>query len=139
MTTDELEANLNRLGARLETWPVALADGARELIARSEEAASLVREARTLDEYLARSPGAVDHSALEQRILHSLADRDPLQAVLDWLAISFWRPAFIATLPLLFGFALGFVSQEPDPDGFLEDLATLTFYDAESFTEYDDE
>ena len=144
MTADELREHLDRLSGRLDTWPPAVAAEARALIERSDAARSIYREAQALDELLQHALAqASDHEAtpgLEQRIFNNLTERDPWQAVIDWFAISFWRPIATAALPLAFGFALGWVSPQSEQDEFYEDLATLTFYDAyETYPEFDDE
>ena len=142
MTADELREHLDRLGGRLDTWPPAIVAEARALIERSDAARSVYREAQTLDELLQHTL-ASNHEAtpgLEQRILNNLTERDPWQAVIDWFAISFWRPMVTAALPLALGFTLGWVFPESEQDDFYEDLATLTFYDAyETYLEFDDE
>lgn len=141
MTVDELQQHLDRLGSPLDTWPAAAATQAQALIDRSEEARGIFREAQALDETLRAPPtSVVDHRALEQRILNNLSERDPWQVVIDWLAISFWRPTAIAALPLVFGFALGFSLPQSVEDQFYDDLSTLAFYDPfAAYPEFEDE
>lgn len=141
MTVDELQQHLDRLGSRLDTWPAPRAAQAHALIDRSEHARAMLRDAQALDEVLRPPPAlVVDHGALERRILHNLPERDPWQAVIDWLAISFWRPTVIAALPLLCGFALGFALPQSGEDQFYEDLATLAFDDPfAAYPEFNDE
>ncbi|MEM9624325.1 MAG: hypothetical protein AAF993_21980 [Pseudomonadota bacterium] len=69
---------------------------------------------------LAREP----HEApahLASRVLANLPTNNPFADLLDWFTASYWRSAWTAALPLVFGFALGMTVQF-EGDSYIDDL-----------------
>ena len=123
MTENELIAAFDRYGADLETWPPNDAATARELLARSPEAQRLHREALTISRLLHASlPATVPDLGRMRRELFDRIDSTWTNRALVWLMegnngwARAWRPAMLALVPLIFGYALGIALPEQDPD-----------------------
>ena len=69
MTPAEFANHLDRYGAQLPEWPVDMADAARLLLAKSEEARDAHRRAVRLDGVLALGGGETASDALRQRLI----------------------------------------------------------------------
>jgi hypothetical protein len=140
MTEQEFEDALDRWGADLSHWPIALTGKARRHLQAQPLARRALDAAAVVDAYLDDLEQSTAPSYLERRILSQLgnpptpAPADPRSTLLEWLTRRVWRPALVATVPVLAGFLLGFGSVAPtggDPaDGDLAvDMAMLAFSD----------
>jgi len=116
MNLEEFEDSLDRWGCDLENWPESIAEPARGLLEQSRTAQALLEHAQDLDALLADLPEHHAAAGLKTRIISDLP-ADPWQPFRDFLRGSLWRPALVASLPLLAGFAVGLSHgyQEPDP------------------------
>ncbi len=136
MTAAQFELLLDRLGGDLRRWPAAEADAARLLLAASPEAQRTLAAARTLDDWLG---GLREHQAppgLATNILGRVRRPDALARLLQWLAGSLWRPALVAALPVLAGFAIGIGLPEPMDTEIAQQIGALAFIDI--YQEFDD-
>ena len=122
----QFEALLDRHGAEPTDWPAALRERALALVDSSTDAQRLFEDAqlldRTLDAVLDDVPRPL---GLKTRILANAQPRDPW---LDWFTIRIWRPAALACLPLVVGFAVGTNFADDAVD--LEDQVLIAFADA---------
>lgn len=122
----EFETLLDRHGADRLRWPAEQRDAAETLLSSDEDARGALRAAAQLDAALdavLRAPSRP--LGLRERIVARTPPRD---AWLDWLASRLWRPAGLASVPLLLGFAVGAAAvQETDADAALEDRALVAF------------
>lgn len=113
-------------GAEETRWPAEIRDEAIRYRREQPEAIELVHDAQALDAALQRYEAKDDVSRLQSRILRqvqeSSAEPDIVDRIWNWLVPeraalgTLWRPALVATLPLLIGVVLGGSLPEPaDP------------------------
>jgi anti-sigma-K factor RskA len=111
MDENKFEQTLDRWGSNLNDWPEAERQAAKTLLAQSQNVESLLETEHRIDAALSKLREHTVSPELEQRILARLTladpDRDPGQRTWSWLTASVWRPALLAGVPLIFGFALG--------------------------------
>jgi hypothetical protein len=136
MTLEEFTGLLDRFGADAARWPAALQPPAHVLLQSSTEAKRLHREAVQLDECLdAALPdlGTEDLPRLKRRILEqigsSLRENSAVLRFWTWLMagprvahVVLVRPAALAMIPLVLGFALGLTF--PESNGIDGELVT---------------
>jgi len=123
MDVRSFEEALDRWGSNLSDWPAAERQAAEALLARSKDVQTLLEAERRIDSALSALREHAVPSLLEQRILARLpavagsgsaAGSSPaagaynVQWILPWLTAKAWRPALLAGVPLIFGFAMGF-------------------------------
>ena len=110
---------LDAYGSDHNQWPYEEREQLEHLLANSNHAQQLFREAATLDAMLDQF--TVPDAGLEVR--NQIVDKIPFgktgftERFLDWVFPAgpelLWRPALAITLPLLVGFALGLATPEP--------------------------
>ena len=123
------EEALDRYGADLKRWPDDLRAGAEALLASSPQAQALLAEAVELDAALGVAFAVPPVPAgLATRIKARAERRDVWLEWLTALVMRPWRPAGLACLPLLLGFAVGLGAAEDTAD--LEDSVLVAFSDA---------
>lgn len=119
------EAMLDRHGGDEARWPSALREQAERLLASSPEAQTVLRDAKQLDAALAEALAAPSPAlGLGTRIV---ANAQPRDAWLDWLASRLWRPVSLACAPLLIGFATGTFTMLESGVDMLEENALMAF------------
>ena len=119
------EAILDRHGGDEARWPSALRERAEGLLASSPEAQAALRDAKQLDATLAEALAAPSPAmGLGTRIV---ANAQPRDAWLDWLASRLWRPVSLACAPLLVGFATGAFTMLESGVEALEENALVAF------------
>jgi len=131
VTATEFEEYLDRYGADIGTWPAALAEPAQMLIERSAVASALHDEAQRTQAMLRDAFTDIEPIGLKTRILANL-EAAPGRSWLDWLTGALWRPAALALVPLVLGFALG-VNYAPHDNDFEDAVTLLVFADLASF------
>lgn len=126
-------------GGQPKYWPVEEREAAAAFMENSEQAQALVKLEQNLDAQLATYlPGRADVRELKSGIIASI-EKDAmsiLDTVLDWILpenpIQFWRPALVATLPLVIGIMAGVMAQS-EPDYLWEDEIALMGLDTTEF------
>jgi anti-sigma-K factor RskA len=117
MDVRTFEEALDRWGSNLSDWPAAERQAAEALLVRSKDVQTLLEAERRIDSALSALREHAVSSRVEQRILARLpavAGSDPAagayngQWIWSWLTAKAWRPALLAGVPLIFGFAIGF-------------------------------
>lgn len=126
----DFEELLDRLGADLPSWPAPLQAQANALLARSAMARELLAEAERLQSAFDALPTPALPPGLRNRIVASAARRP---GWFDWLTVSTWRPASLACIPLLLGFAVGAGFADDTAD--LEESVLVAFTDT-AFADY---
>jgi hypothetical protein len=136
MTLEEFTDLLDRFGADVARWPRDQQPGAHELMQASSEARRLHAQAVRLEQCLDAalpaleelSLGPLKHRIME-RIRNPLAEDSAIVRFWTWLLagprlahVLLVRPAVLAMIPLILGFALGI--SFPEPDGVDGELAT---------------
>lgn len=111
MDENRFEDALDRWGSNLNDWPAAERQAAEALLAQSKNVESILETERNIDAALSTLRQHTVSPDLEQRILARLTVADTHgdrgQWIWSWLSVSVWRPALLAGIPLIFGFALG--------------------------------
>ena len=111
MDEHRFEEALDRWGSNLHDWPEEERQAAEALLAQSKVAESLLRTERSIDATLSMLQQHAVSPGLEQRIHARLttvaSNPDRGQRIWLWVTASLWRPALLAAVPLIFGFALG--------------------------------
>ena len=109
MDLTEFAGALDRWGPDLDRWPPAAAGRARALLTgpQSADAAREVEAALALERMLANAPPDTVTPGLAQRITSNLSPAAQWPAWVTWLTSTRWRPARLALVPVLFGFAIG--------------------------------
>ena len=111
MDENRFEDALDRWGSNLYDWPAEERQAAEALLAQSKNAESLLQAERRIDSALSMLRQHAVPPGLEQRIHVRLTSAeshgDRGQRKWSWVTASLWRPALLAGLPLVFGFALG--------------------------------
>lgn len=144
MNLDLFQHLLETHGTDFQRWP----DGEQNLeafIASTPAAEAMLKQALLLDEMLAdiaRNTEFPDLAGLQQKILVRELPRQPtslVQQLLDWISPrqeqllqTFWRPALLACLPLVFGLYLGTQFSfgiEEIPNDWEEELMLLSLND----------
>jgi len=140
MTPEVFEGLLERFGAGLEHWPAEARGAAHTLLARSNEARALLREAEALGELLGAAPAGEVHSALTARILGTApaetggkqarekgtAGLRGLISVL-WPELGWFRPAALMGLSLAFGLYIGLAGPQLTSNTQQADLFAYVF------------
>ena len=131
MNSKDFESHLDIYGSRWDRWPEHLRVDAQVFLRDNEEAKKLFAQATDLDEILPLTQPAKVPSYLRTRILANLA-RPAIKSGnwLDQFLAQLWRPAAVALVPLLLGFAVGFFDQE-SVDALEEEIVALSFTDFE--------
>lgn len=121
----EFEAVLDRHGGDEARWPSEVREQAKGLLASSPEARAILEDAKQLDAALAVTLAAPSPAmGLHTRIV---ANAQPRDAWLDWLASRLWRPVSLACAPLLIGFATGAFTMLESGVNVLEENALVAF------------
>ena len=123
-TERDFENLLDRFGTDLAGWPADDRLAATTLLRRSATARALLAEARQLQTAFDALPTPTLPAGLRARIVAN-AQRRP--SWLDWLTTNTWRPASLACIPLLLGFAIGTGFADDTAD--LEDSVLVAFSD----------
>lgn len=130
MTTEELEAALDRWGADFDRWPSEAGERARATVAMDPTARRLFESARELETFL---EGLRPHAApahLAGRIAARVRETpDRIEVMLGWLTARIWRPAVLAMVMVSAGYLTGVIVQEPLDDALVEEVMTLAFSD----------
>lgn len=121
----EFEAVLDRHGGDQARWPSELREQAEGLLESSPAARAALEDAKQLDAALAEALAAPSPAmGLRARIV---ANAQPRDAWLDWLASRLWRPVSLACAPLLVGFATGAFTMLESGVDLLEESALVAF------------
>lgn len=121
----EFEAVLDRHGGDEARWPSAVREQAKGLLAASPAARAVLEDAKQLDVALAVALAAPSPAmGLGARIV---ANAQPRDAWVDWLASRLWRPVSLACAPLLVGFAAGAFTMLESGVELLEESALVAF------------
>lgn len=121
----EFETLLDRHGGDEARWPSEVRERATGLLESSPAAQAVLRDAKQLDAALAVALAAPSPAmGLRTRIV---ANAQPRDAWLDWLASRLWRPVSLACAPLLIGFATGAFTMLESGVNVLEDSALVAF------------
>ncbi len=115
MNTDEFRRLIESYGTKPANWPEHVSAEAMQFLQTSEAARQIVTIHEPLDKALDRHEVNLDLTRLDQRILAQLPAQQThlIDQVLAWILpkpnhpSSFWRPALVACLPLVFGIAIG--------------------------------
>ena len=131
MNSKDFEHHLDIYGSRWERWPEHLRVDAQVFLRDNEEAKRLYAQATELDEILPLTQPSIAPSYLRTRILANLATSAIKSSNwLDQFLTQLWRPAAVALVPLVLGFAVGFFDQE-SVDELEEEIVALSFTDFE--------
>lgn len=116
ISLQRFEQLLDAYGASPQRWPDHERAAALQLLEHSAQAAQLLQNARWLDQQLDQLP-APDFVYLNTTLLTVLLparSKKWTDQLLEWLvpaqarsAAVFWRPAALASLPLMLGMAVG--------------------------------
>ena len=121
--------NLDRWGPDLSSWPANEAAAAQSLLQKSDAARRELTHSLKLEETLSSLPPVTVPPALKRKLAtppESSPD-DTMARLLDWFAISIWRPVLTAFLPLVIGFTLGFLQAGDPADAQADQSSMLAF------------
>lgn len=114
MNLEEFTRIIDVYGAEAERWPKRLRADCEAFVANSVEARALINQQWLVDELLEQFE-TPDFAGLETRVLNQALperNRSLFDPVIEWLVPragvtqTYWRPAFAACLPLVFGIVL---------------------------------
>jgi uncharacterized membrane protein len=147
MDKNTFEAALDRWGSDLSGWPAADRQAAEALLARSNDVRLILETQRRIDAGLSALSERDISAHVQQQIVTRIQAR--VQAAVaardadavrtapaddeswfwSWLTHSVWRPALLAGLPLILGFALGIGLTDLSERELADQVSTLALSD----------
>ena len=133
MNEHTFEDALDKYGCDLTHWPAQIRADANALVESSSQVRNLLKAQASVDEMLEVAMVVPQTYGLEGKIIEYVREVKPRYSLSYWLQYV-WKPAFAAIFSLAFGFYLGAANQDFSAE-IEEDLAIVTFYDYESWSE----
>ncbi|MEX0962697.1 MAG: hypothetical protein WDZ52_01465 [Pseudohongiellaceae bacterium] len=143
MTLEEFTKIVDLYGAESAAWPQRLRKECESFVANSVEARALINQQWAVDDLLDQFE-VPEFPGLESRVLNQALPekrRSLFDPLVEWLlpqygnGRNFWRPAFAACLPLVFGivlanyFSFGVGVESDDFQYWGDELAMLSLTD----------